>query len=260
MLVLDRVARPIPTACSAGRPSARDRPGEIVAIIGGCGCGKSTLLRAIAGLDRADAGHGRIDGEAITAPHPKIGIIFQEPRLMPWLTRRRQRHLRPRRTCRRRARASARRARSPRSAWPTRPRPGRANCPAAGAARGDRPRAGAAAAGAAARRAVLRARCLHPARAAGPSARLWAIEPTLLLVTHDIDEALVLADRIIVMRRRPGRIYARSSRPAAPARPKSAVFENFKRHVLTALDRSLERAVGVEHPEHKAAPGAAMWW
>ena len=60
--------------------------GEILAIVGGSGCGKSTLLRLISGLDRATAGSVELDGSAIAAPRPEIGLVFQEPRLMPWLT------------------------------------------------------------------------------------------------------------------------------------------------------------------------------
>jgi sulfonate transport system ATP-binding protein len=61
-------------------------PGEIVAVIGGSGCGKSTLLRAISGLDTPTQGSVRLDNVAVTKPHEKIGIIFQEPRLLPWLS------------------------------------------------------------------------------------------------------------------------------------------------------------------------------
>ncbi|HEX8374414.1 MAG TPA: ATP-binding cassette domain-containing protein, partial [Geminicoccaceae bacterium] len=56
---------------------------EIVALIGGSGCGKTTLLRLVAGLDRASAGTIRLDGEAIDGPHPGVGLVFQEPRLLP---------------------------------------------------------------------------------------------------------------------------------------------------------------------------------
>src|SRR3984893_2891776 len=68
------------------RFSTEIRLGEIVAIIGGSCCGKSTLLRAIAGLDRATSGTVTLDDILIAAPHAKIGIIFQEPRLLPWLS------------------------------------------------------------------------------------------------------------------------------------------------------------------------------
>ncbi|PZQ48119.1 MAG: hypothetical protein DI556_14945 [Rhodovulum sulfidophilum] len=55
------------------------RPGGFHVILGRSGCGKSTLLRLIAGLERPDAGE-------ITTGGARIGIVFQEPRLMPWLT------------------------------------------------------------------------------------------------------------------------------------------------------------------------------
>ena len=87
MLALEKVSKTYPNGVYAlERFSAEISPGEIIAIIGGSGCGKSTLLRAIAGLDRASAGTVTLDGAAITAPHAKIGIIFQEPRLLPWLS------------------------------------------------------------------------------------------------------------------------------------------------------------------------------
>src|ERR1044072_9189673 len=87
MLALDRVSKTYPNGVQAlARFSAKIRQGEIVAIIGGSGCGKSTLLRAVAGLDRATSGGGVLDDIAISAPHEKIGIIFQEPRLLPWLS------------------------------------------------------------------------------------------------------------------------------------------------------------------------------
>ena len=87
MLVLERLGKIYPNGVNAlERFSADIMLGEIVAIIGGSGCGKSTLLRAIAGLDRASSGTVTLDDIAISAPHAKIGIIFQEPRLLPWLS------------------------------------------------------------------------------------------------------------------------------------------------------------------------------
>ena len=61
-------------------------PGEIVSLVGASGCGKSTLLRIIAGLEHDFAGYIRLDGHALPGHTRDIGFIFQEPRLFPWLT------------------------------------------------------------------------------------------------------------------------------------------------------------------------------
>lgn len=60
--------------------------GEFITIIGPSGCGKSTLLKAIAGLDTAYEGDIRLDDVEVTGPSINQGFIFQEPRLFPWLT------------------------------------------------------------------------------------------------------------------------------------------------------------------------------
>ncbi|TXR95074.1 ABC transporter ATP-binding protein [Bacillus sp. SH7-1] len=60
--------------------------GDFVTVIGPSGCGKSTLLKIIAGLDNDFEGEIIIDGERITKPSKKQGFIFQEHRLFPWLT------------------------------------------------------------------------------------------------------------------------------------------------------------------------------
>ena len=60
--------------------------GEIVVIVGHSGCGKSTLLKNIAGLERPTSGSITLDGTPITAPGPDRTMIFQEHRLLPWMT------------------------------------------------------------------------------------------------------------------------------------------------------------------------------
>jgi sulfonate transport system ATP-binding protein len=59
--------------------------GEFVTIVGPSGCGKSTLLRLVAGLDRADSGQVSFDGEPIVQPSLRRGVVFQDHRLFPWL-------------------------------------------------------------------------------------------------------------------------------------------------------------------------------
>jgi sulfonate transport system ATP-binding protein len=89
---------------------------------------------------------------------------------------------------------------------------------------------------------------------------LWAdTRPTLVLVTHDVDEAVVLADRVLVMRPRPGRLFEQINiNLARPRDRNSPLFDSFKRRVLTALDRSLDRSVADAGP--KSTAGEAMWW
>jgi len=59
-------------------------PGEFVALLGPSGCGKSTLLRLVAGLEPATAGRITQDGQPITRPDPSRIVVFQDPTLFPW--------------------------------------------------------------------------------------------------------------------------------------------------------------------------------
>src|ERR1700690_3885859 len=91
---------------------------------------------------------------------------------------------------------------------------------------------------------------------------LWAdAKPTLILVTHDVDESIVLADRVVVLCPRPGRIFDEIDVDLPRPRDRqSAAFDFVKRHVLVALDRSLNRAAAAAEAEPKATAGAALWW
>ena len=261
MLALDRVGKTYPNGVHAlERFSAEIGQGEIIAIIGGSGCGKSTLLRAIAGLDPASYGTVSLDDIAIAAPHEKIGIIFQEPRLLPWLSVadnigfglsglpadiRREKV----------AKALARVGLGEKAkAWPRELSGGQAQRVAIARALVPQPE-------------VLLLD--EPFSALDAFTRrdlqdhlldLWAdTRPTLILVTHDVEEAVVLADRVLVMRPRPGRLFETIDiNLARPRDRNSELFDSFKRRVLTALDRSLDRSV--PDSEAKSTAGEAMWW
>lgn len=62
------------------------KPGEFIALLGPSGCGKSTLLRLVSGLENPRQGQLSEDGTAITAPHPSRVVMFQDPTLYPWRT------------------------------------------------------------------------------------------------------------------------------------------------------------------------------
>ncbi|HEX4041596.1 MAG TPA: ABC transporter ATP-binding protein [Xanthobacteraceae bacterium] len=263
MLVLDRIGKTYPNGVHAlGGVSLDVERGEIVAVIGGSGCGKSTLLRAVGGLDPPSEGTVLLDGERIAAPHEKIGIIFQEPRLLPWLKvadnvgfgiaalRKRERSARV-------ATALERVGLADKAAmWPRELSGGQAQRAAIARALVPRPE-------------VLLLD--EPFSALDAFTRtdlqdhlldLWAdAKPTLILVTHDVDEAIVLADRIMVMCPRPGRIFDEIDVDLPRPRDRqSAAFDFVKRRVLAALDRSLNRIALDAGAEPKAAAGAAMWW
>ncbi len=223
--------------------------GEAVAIIGGSGCGKSTLLRLIAGLEQPTKGEVLVDGERITQPHPAVGLVFQEPRLLPWLTvgdnvgfglegvpaAERQRRIHD-------ALDSVGLAEQT-SKWPREMSGGMAQRVALARALVTGP-------------SVLLLdepfSALDALTRAGLQdhlVRLWQeSRPTLLLVTHDIEEALVIANRVVVVRPRPGRIDAVFDVTLPHPRDRdAAAFESLKHELRGALDRSLRdqnRAVG----------------
>ncbi|PWR19118.1 ABC transporter ATP-binding protein [Zavarzinia compransoris] len=224
--------------------------GEIVAVLGGSGCGKSTLLRLVAGLDRPSAGDAILDGTPITRPHEAVGVVFQEPRLFPWARVADNvgfglRHL-----------PKAERARLVEAEL--------ARVGLAGAGhRWPRELSG----GMAQRVSLARSLIANPrvllldepfsaldaltrAGLQDHLATLWSYHrPTLILVTHDIEETLVLADRVVVLRPRPGRIDTVIDIDLARPRDRdSAAFEQVKRGLRRALDQSL----GVTHDDARA--------
>lgn len=75
-----------PATCILRDFSLELQSGEIVAILGPSGVGKSSLLRTLAGLQPAQRGEIRIQGRRLTGPDPMLGFVFQDPCLLPWLT------------------------------------------------------------------------------------------------------------------------------------------------------------------------------
>jgi len=263
LLILDRVGKTFPNGVHAlGGVSFTVALGEIVALIGVSGCGKSTLLRAISGLDPASEGAVIFDGEVITAPHEKIGMVFQESRLLPWLKVTDNigfglsNHPREERTARI-AIALKRVGLSDKAmVWPRELSGGQAQRVAIARALVPRP-------------GVLLLDEPFSALDAFTRANLqdhlldlWAdSQPTLILVTHDVDEAIVLSDRVMVMCPRPGRIFDEIA--VALPRPRdrqSAAFDFVKRRLLTALNRSLDLATARLEGETKTDIGPELWW
>jgi len=182
--------------------------GKIVALLGPSGCGKTTLLRLVAGLDRADHGRIEVDGRTVAGAH-LISAVFQEPRLMPWLN-------------------SAENIAVGAGSVPAAERPARIAAMLARiglAAYGGRlPKT--LSGGQQQRVAIARALIGRPgvllldepfsALDGLTRESLHAVlldlcadaRPAVLLVTHDVDEAMLLADRVLVMRPSPGRIVA----------------------------------------------------
>lgn len=250
MLNIQSVDKVYPNGVHAlERLSLDVRQGEILAVVGGSGCGKSTLLRLAAGLDRATRGKISLDGETITAPHECVGLIFQEPRLLPWLTvagnvgfglshlKRAKRDAIVGEVLLRVGLADYA------ERWPRELSGGQAQRVAIARALAPRPKVLLLDEPFSALDAFTRA-SLHE-----HVLDLWrAFQPTLVLVTHDVEEAAYLADRVVVMRPQPGRISSVFDLDMRRPRDRYGTdVEATKRRILQALDRSLrERIAGDE--------------
>lgn len=213
-----RVSKDFPAPNNANNTNVRNlvldlvslsiAPGELVSIVGPSGCGKSTLLRLIAGLDSPNSGELWIGTEPITGPSAERGLVFQDPNLFPWLTVRRniQAGLVARGVLQMKRHETDEFLRLVSlegfaNAYPHHLSGGMAQ-----------------------RVALARALINHPKvllldeplgaldaftrmRLQDEVLRLWqARRTTILLVTHDIDEAIYMSDRIMIMTPHPGRI------------------------------------------------------
>jgi sulfonate transport system ATP-binding protein len=246
-------------ACALDDVSLDIDVGEIVTLVGGSGCGKTTLLRLVSGLEHPTSGTVSVDGEEIFAPHPAIGMVFQEARLLPWLTVAQNiafglAHL-PASECQDLVEEALLKVglAGYGTRWPRELSGGQAQ-----------------------RVSILRALVTKPKvllmdepfSALDALTRgslqdhllaLWeAHRPTLLLVTHDVEEAAALADRAIVLQPRPGRVFA-DIRVELP-RPRDRLSQDFaqtKRVIMDALDGSLSQPAA---SKSNAGATAGAWW
>jgi NitT/TauT family transport system ATP-binding protein len=220
--------------------------GGIVALIGPNGSGKSTLLRVLAGLLRPTAGTVHIDGAEISGPDTRIGLVFQEPRLLPW-------------------RSSADNITYPLelAGVPAAARVERLATlvqlmglePSAVGARPSELSGGTRQRVALARALALEPRVLlldEPFSALDALTRerfdlellrLWDRSgATIVLVTHSIPEAILIADRVIVLSARPARVVA----DVAVDLPRPRTIADLDEAVVSRTARRIRAALGDE--------------
>ena len=176
-------------------------------IVGASGSGKTTLLRVLAGLEAPDGGDVRIDGEAVHGVGSERAVIFQEPRLLPWLT------------------VLGNVAFGLRCAARPRPRPRRgriATSRSSASASSPTPIPSQLSGGMAQRVGIARALTVQPEillldeplgaldamtkiTMQEELARIWREENvTMVMVTHDLEEAIYLADRVLMLPKEKG--------------------------------------------------------
>jgi NitT/TauT family transport system ATP-binding protein len=204
-------------------------PGEFVALLGPSGCGKSTLLRLIAGLERPHAGRIFMGEQEIVAPDPSRILVFQDPTLYPWRT----------------VRQNVALGLEARGLLRTEGARIDAALRQVGLDGFDRAYPHQLSGGMAQRAALARALVNDPSVLLmdEPLANLVALWQrarfTAFLVTHDVEEAVYLASRVLVLSDRPARILA-----------DMAIDLPYPRHRgsarFTALRRALMEALGLQ--------------
>ncbi len=189
--------------------SLQVNPGEFVSIVGPSGCGKSTLLRLIAGLDLEFSGAIRFEGAPVRGTSLQRGLVFQDHRLFPWMTVAENVAL-----AMRNSGLSAKEQRDRveshlalvrlsefANAYPRQLSGGMAQRAALARALVNKPKLLLLDEPLGALDALTRVRVREEL------ARIWMHEgSTMIMVTHDVDEAVQLSDRIVVMDAKPGRI------------------------------------------------------
>jgi NitT/TauT family transport system ATP-binding protein len=211
---------------------------EFLAVIGPSGCGKSTLARLIAGLETPTAGEIRLDGRPVRGPGPDRGMVFQGYTLFPWLTVTGNVMFGPRLSGigRSLAEVEARQwvdlvgLRDFADAWPNQLSGGMKQRVAIARALANRPRVLLMDEPFGALDAQTRARMQRHLLA------IWAaVDVTIVFITHDLDEAILLADRILVLKAGPGEVLdlveVPVPHPRSPAQALSPEFLATRRHL-----------------------------
>jgi NitT/TauT family transport system ATP-binding protein len=213
------------------RTSLDVKPGEFVCLLGPSGCGKSTLLNCVAGYVAPSEGTVKVDGVTVQRPGPDRGMVFQQYSLFPWMTVRENVRFGPRVTG----------ASSPDSVADT-------FLELVGLSRFADRYPGELSGGMQQRVGIARALANYPSvllmdepfgaldaqtrvMMQESLLRIWSeFGITVLFITHDVDEALFLADRVLIMSASPGRIITDLSVPIArPRSPDVATDEEFIR-------------------------------
>jgi NitT/TauT family transport system ATP-binding protein len=222
---------------------------EFVAILGPSGCGKSTLLNMVAGFDRPTRGSVRVAGEEIFAPSPRRAVVFQEPALFPWLSVMENVVFGPKTQ---RQPAANYRRHATQILDQVGLRGFEASYPAE-LSGGMRQRVGIA------RVLIMQPQVLlmdEPFGSLDAQTRMLMQElllnvwerhhQTVLFITHDIEEALLLSDRVCVMTARPGQIkksiVVGIPRPRAIEVTTSPEFNALRREVLALIREESEHA------------------
>lgn len=219
--------------------------GSFVALLGPSGSGKSTLIRAIAGLQEIHSGHVLVDDHIITQPHEGVGMMFQDATLMPWRTvhdniglplemtdmPKSQRDMRVQKIVPLLGLAEFA------DAYPGELSGGMAQRVALGRALIQQPRVLLLDEPFGALDAMTREKISFDLL------RIWAeFQQTVIMVTHDINEAVLLSDRVIVLSQRPGKVIADIEVPLERPRNLEMVytqaFIETAREVRQAIDRA----------------------
>ncbi|HTR87913.1 MAG TPA: ABC transporter ATP-binding protein [Reyranella sp.] len=220
--------------------------GDFVCLLGRSGCGKSTLLQLMAGLETPSAGHIAVAGRELDGPSPSASIVFQDHGLFPWMTVQKNVEF----NMKARGLSAAERAATARRLLEMTGLTGFEGRYPHELSGGMRQRVGIARALTTGPKALLMD---EPFGALDAQTRgklqdellqIWETQKTtVLFVTHSIDEALLLADRILVFTPRPGRIAADIEvdlpRPRAP---ESEPFATLARELraLIGADRDFD--------------------